>query len=115
MDKRKEYSEKQKVEYVKMYKELREKKLKKDQKNFMQKAIDNYYTLTPKRQDILFVALKRNRKDMEKLDHLIEVLKATLAVDNYELSIEEQQDLGYFTQNNVIEYLGSLQAPVLYR
>lgn len=114
-DDRSEYSADQKKQFKEMYQTLLKEKLKDDQKEFMRKAIANYYELTPKRKNLIFVALKRNKKDMEKLDLLMTTLQKTLLVDNYELNEQEQQDLGYFTQNHVIEYLYELQSPVLYK
>jgi hypothetical protein len=114
-DNRPEYTPEQKKQYKIMYQNLLKEKLKVDQKDFMRKVIKNYYELTPKRQNLIFVALKKNKNDMAKLDELMTTLQKTLLVDNYNLNEQEQQDLGYFTQNNVIEYLHALQAPVLYR
>lgn len=114
-DDRSEYSIEQKKQFKAMYETLLKDKLKDDQKEFMRKAISNYYELTPKRKNLIFVALKKNKKDMDKLDSLMSTLQKTLLIDKYELTEQEQQDLGYFTQNHVIEYLYALQSPVLYK
>lgn len=114
-DPRPEYSEKQKNEYLKDFRILKDKKLNKEQKQYLTNVIKNYESLTEKRRQLIFKALNNNKKDMDRLDALITSLKNNLLKDNYELSQEDQMDLGYFTQKNVIEYLSQLQAPALYR
>lgn len=114
-DPRPEYSEKQKNEYLKDFRILKDKKLNKEQKQYLTNVIKNYESLTEKRRQLIFKALNNNKKDMDRLDALIISLKNNLLKDNYELSKEDQMDLGYFTQKNVIEYLSQLQSPVLYR